>query len=101
MNYLNKDGLTYLWGKIKEKLELKQDKLIAGTNITIKGNVISSNGSTAEGTQEVYIGTEEPGSDNDAVLWLNPDGESVSIVTYDQMVDYVNTQLGVIENGTY
>lgn len=42
MNYLNKDGLSYLWGKIKEKLELKQDKLTAGTGITITDNVISS-----------------------------------------------------------
>ena len=42
MNYLNKDGLTYLWGKITTLLNKKQDTLTAGTGITISNNVISS-----------------------------------------------------------
>ena len=44
MNYLNKDGLTYLWGKITTLLNKKQDTLTAGTGITINDNVISSFG---------------------------------------------------------
>ena len=44
MNYLNKDGLTYLWGKITTLLNKKQDTLTAGTGITITDNVISSLG---------------------------------------------------------
>ena len=42
MNYLNKDGLSYLWGKITTLLNKKQDTLTAGTGITITDNVISS-----------------------------------------------------------
>ena len=45
MNYLNKDGLTYLWGKITTLLNRKQDTLTAGTGITITDNVISSSSS--------------------------------------------------------
>lgn len=44
MNYLNKDGLTYLWGKITTLLNKKQDTLTAGTGIKITDNVISSLG---------------------------------------------------------
>ena len=47
MNYLNKDGLSYLWGKITTLLNKKQDKLTAGTGITITNNVISSSSSQA------------------------------------------------------
>lgn len=49
MNYLNKDGLTYLWGKITTLLNRKQDTLTAGTGITITNNVISS--SSSQGPQ--------------------------------------------------
>ena len=49
MNYLNKDGLTYLWGKITTLLNRKQDTLTAGTGITITDNVISS--SSSQGPQ--------------------------------------------------
>ena len=45
MNYLNKDGLSYLWGKITTLLNKKQDTLTAGTGITITNNVISSSSS--------------------------------------------------------
>ena len=49
MNYLNKDGLTYLWGKITTLVNKKQDTLTAGTGITITNNVISS--SSSQGPQ--------------------------------------------------
>ena len=93
MNYLNKDGLTYLWGKITTLLSKKQDTLTAGTGIKITDNVISSLGSE----DTLYIGTTEPPADSEALLWLNPDGDS-SITT---LQAYIDQQLGVIENGTY
>ena len=93
MNYLNKDGLTYLWGKITTLLNKKQDTLTAGTGITITDNVISSLSSG----DTMYIGTTEPPADSEALLWFNPDGDS-SITT---MQAYIDQQLGVIENGSY
>ena len=93
MNYLNKDGLSYLWGKITTLLNKKQDTLTAGTGITITDNVISS--LSSEDT--VYIGTTEPPADSEALLWFNPDGDS-SITT---LQAYIDQQLGVIENGSY
>ena len=92
MNYLNKDGLSYLWGKITTLLNKKQDTLTAGTGITINDNVISSLGS-----DEIYVGTTEPPTDSEALLWFNPNGDS-SITT---MQAYIDQQLGVIENGSY
>ena len=93
MNYLNKDGLTYLWGKITALLNKKQDTLTAGTGIKISNNVISSLGSE----DMMYIGTTEPPADSEALLWLNPDGDS-SITT---LQAYIDQQLGVINNGQY
>ena len=93
MNYLNKDGLSYLWGKITTLLNKKQDTLTAGTGITITDNVISSLSSG----DTMYIGTTEPPADSEALLWLNPNGDS-SITT---MQAYIDQQLGVIENGSY
>ena len=92
MNYLNKDGLTYLWGKITTLLNKKQDTLTAGTGITINDNVISS-----LSNDDIYIGTTEPPTDSEALLWFNPNGDS-SITT---MQAYIDQQLGVIENGSY
>lgn len=92
MNYLNKDGLTYLWGKITTLLNRKQDTLTAGTGITITNNVISS-----FSNDDIYIGTTEPPADSEALLWFNPDGDS-SITT---MQAYIDQQLGVINNGQY
>lgn len=92
MNYLNKDGLSYLWGKITTLLNKKQDTLTAGTGITINDNVISS-----LSNDEIYIGTTEPPTGSEALLWLNPDGEG-SIET---LKAYIDQQLGVIENGSY
>ena len=92
MNYLNKDGLSYLWGKITTLLNKKQDTLTAGTGITITDNVISSLGS-----DEIYVGTTEPSADSEALLWFNPNGDS-SITT---LQAYIDQQLGVINNGQY
>lgn len=32
-NYLDKNGLSYFWGKIKSAISGKQDTLVSGTNI--------------------------------------------------------------------
>lgn len=69
-NYLDKDGLSYFWNKIKAKiptktsqlendsgfadassLNNKQDKLTAGAHIGISNNVVSANG---------YISSKDP-----------------------------------------
>ena len=81
MNYLNKDGLTYLWGKITTLLNKKQDTLTAGTGIKITNNVISSSSN-----DDIYIGTTEPPADSEALLWFNPDGDS-SITTMQAYID--------------
>ena len=93
MNYLNKDGLTYLWGKITTLLNKKQDTLTAGTGIKISNNVISSLGSE----DMMYIGTTEPPADSEALLWFNPNGEG----SMETLKAYVDEQLGVINNGQY
>ena len=81
MNYLNKDGLSYLWGKITTLLNKKQDTLTAGTGITINDNVISS-----LSNDEIYVGTTEPSADSEALLWFNPNGDS-SITTMQAYID--------------
>lgn len=43
IKYLDYDGLDYFWDKINNK---KQDKLTAGSNITISGNTISATNTT-------------------------------------------------------
>lgn len=40
-DFLDKEGLTYFWKKIKLILGNKQDKLTTGDGISIKDNVIS------------------------------------------------------------
>ena len=43
--FLDKDGLSYFWGKITDKLDDKQDTLTSGTNIkTINGKSILGSG---------------------------------------------------------
>lgn len=43
--FLDKDGLSYFWGKITDKLDDKQDTLTSGTNIkTVNGQSILGSG---------------------------------------------------------
>ena len=53
INYLDKAGVQTLWNKIKTLNDSKQDKLTAGDNITINGNVISATGGSSS---ELSIG---------------------------------------------
>nr|DAP32515.1 MAG TPA: hypothetical protein [Caudoviricetes sp.] len=52
--FLDKTGLAHLWEKMKSALSLKQDKLTAGTGITIAddGTISASGGSSA--TRKLY-----------------------------------------------
>ena len=52
-NFLDKTGLSHFYGKIKEMLQGKQDKLTAGTGITIQDNVISASGGSHK--QNLYV----------------------------------------------
>lgn len=51
-NYLDKNGLTYFWGKIKDKLNLKQDTLVSGTSI----KTINNNSILGSGNMELFEG---------------------------------------------
>ena len=43
--FLDKDGLSYFWGKITDRLDDKQDTLTSGTNIkTVNGESILGSG---------------------------------------------------------
>ena len=53
-----------------------------------------------DGESGVYIGTEIP-IDENAVVWIDLDGEPTSILTEDDVKALINEALGVIENGTY
>ena len=67
----------------KADLDGKQDKLTAGTNITIENNVISAAGG---GADEVWIGSEEPTGDQ--TVWIDPTGsETAGLVTQAQLAN--------------
>ena len=71
MNYLDKTGLTRLWGKITNKLGQKQDTLVSGTNIkTINNESILGNGNIniSGGGSSVDIATsiDSNSTDNEA-----------------------------------
>lgn len=67
----------------KDDLDGKQDKLTAGTNITIENNVISAAGG---GADEVWIGSEEPTGDQ--TVWIDPTGsETAGLVTQAELAN--------------
>lgn len=67
----------------KADLDSKQDKLTAGTNITIENNVISAAGG---GADEVWIGSEEPTGDQ--TVWIDPTGsETAGLVTQAELAN--------------
>lgn len=70
----------------KADLDGKQDKLTAGTNITIENNVISASGG---GSDEVWIGSEEPTGDQ--TVWIDPTGsETAGLVTQAELANKQN-----------
>lgn len=67
----------------KADLDGKQDKLTAGTNITIENNIISAAGG---GSDEVWIGSEEPTGDQ--TVWIDPTGsETAGLVTQAELAN--------------
>lgn len=67
----------------KADLDGKQDKLTAGTNITIENNVISAAGG---GSDEVWIGSDEPTGDQ--TVWIDPTGsETAGLVTQAELAN--------------
>lgn len=67
----------------KDDLDSKQDKLTAGTNITIENNVISAAGG---GSDEVWVGSEEPTGDQ--TVWIDPTGsETAGLVTQAELAN--------------
>lgn len=76
--FLNKSGLSYFFGKIKEMLQSKQDKLYEGSNITI------SNSDTISAYNKVYVGTCTTSADTaeKAVFcpeWVLDDGNVIVV----------------------
>lgn len=65
IKYLDYDGLDYFWDKINNK---KQDKLTAGSNITINGNTISASQPTV----------------NNGKLTIQKNGSSIGTFTANQ-----------------
>lgn len=53
------------------------------------------------GQSGVYIGQEEP-TDEGIYVWIVPQGELDDFVmTEEEVVSYIDTSLGEVENGTY
>ncbi|MBQ0035521.1 MAG: linear amide C-N hydrolase [Firmicutes bacterium] len=65
---------------LQDSIDLKQDKLTSGENITIEKvgdeTIISSTGT---GKEEVYIGSDTP--TNDEKVWIDPEGDADELVT--------------------
>lgn len=60
-----------------------------GTTITIteEGIISSIGGGSSEGTEDVYVGTEEPDETSEALLWINPEGEESEGLATKKYVD--------------
>lgn len=53
------------------------------------------------GDSGVHIGESAP-TDEEKTIWIEPTGEvSEFVMTKDEVKDYINEALGVVENGTY
>ena len=96
--YLDKNGLTYFWGKIKTSLTGKQDTLVSGTNIkTINNNSLLGSGDIAVG--DVPVGTIMMWpADTPPNNWLLCDGTAYSKTTFSVLYDVIGTTYG--NNGT-
>lgn len=68
--YLDYNGLQYFWSKIKEKLNMKQDKI--NDLSKIRDGALLGSTALQSAPVEVTIGSTP---DEDAVLWIEPDGD--------------------------
>ena len=132
--YLSKDGISYLWSKIKNKFYIKpstgipksdlassvqtslgkadtalqkhqdisgkQDKLTAGTNITISGNTISAKDTTYTSKSAVSGGTDVSlVTTGEKAIW-NAKTSNVGTITGIKMNGASKGTSGVIDLGT-
>lgn len=132
--YLSKDGISYLWAKIKNKFYIKpstgipksdlassvqtslgkadtslqkhqdisgkQDKLTAGTNITISGNTISAKDTTYTSKSAVSGGTDVSlVTTGEKAIW-NAKTSNVGTITGIKMNGASKGTSGVVDLGT-
>ena len=78
MQYLDKNGMKYLWSKIKAKFGSYEnlDNKPSINNIELSGNKSLKD----IGVQQTYIGNEEP-TDESITVWIEPNGEAAGIPT--------------------
>lgn len=96
--YLDKDGLSYFWGKIKALLNGKQNTLVSGTNIKTvnnnsllgSGNITISGGSG--GTSDYDDLTNKP-SINNVTLTGNKTTSDLGISQPSSLSDLTNDKL--------
>lgn len=90
----NERNITNLGNRVDHK----QDELIAGENITIVNNVISATGGEV-GTNQVFRGKNEP-EDMNILLWIDTSDEepieSIQLVTNDNLTFITNDNLKFI-----
>ena len=76
-----------------------------GTTILIsEDGTISSiaTGGSGEGIEEVYVGTEDPGTSSDALIWINPEGsESAGLVTKEYVDEAIEGISSINPNDYY
>ena len=59
-----------------------------GTTILIsEDGTISSLATGSEGVEEVYVGTEDPGTSSEALIWINPEGSETAELATKEYVD--------------
>lgn len=97
--FLNKSGLSYFFGKIKEMLQSKQDNLYEGSNITI------SDSGTISAYNKVYVGTCTTDADTEEKQvfcpeWANNDG-NVIVVNFKEGNTVNLPTLNVNETGAF
>lgn len=87
MGYLNKEGLTYLWEKLRIALASKQNKLAPGDGIQITNNTISTESRIVSLTADEYNALPQEEKDRDDILYVVDEPSwipvSLSIQEYD------------------
>lgn len=69
MGFLDKEGLSHLWGKVRDTLAGKQDKLTPGNGVLIEGNTISTESCIVSLTAEEYNALPQDEKDRDDIYY--------------------------------
>lgn len=72
------------WAGSEDGMEVVEGSNIRGP----KGETGAAGKDGVDGNSGVYLGTAEP--DDSYNVWISPDGEAATVVTYEQMVEYVD-----------